>query len=960
MSRGIVPVIPGSQRVTQGLLSGSALVVLMVGIPVALVVIGGSPIPPGLVHAVRADMSIHQMLRRQATGNWMVDVTLVLAWCAWLWLLICVVVELASWMSGRARLQLPGSKTMQAVAACLVGTTLTLTPVVRMTGVAAAATASRPVSVGLPVPAGPPVPVGSTTEVQSSASDPHFEQAASDSSVTSMTTYVVRSRDTLWSIATSELGSPLRWPEIARVNYGRPQPDGQTLTDAHWINPGWVLLLPTDVSVTGVVTTPSHRQVHDRSVIPESRSATGESRSINAGDRGGGHVGVPVVPIGAGLLGAGIVGLLDRMRRAQHRHRHPGEQIRLPCSALSNLERRLRTSDDPLAPYAVDAALRAFSSVALTRLHPAPIVAGVCVHPDEIELIPQDPRWEGTVPVPFETRSGSASWFVHRANLSLRGAAEGDPGPTSFGGLLAGPLVYPEHPSGDGAAEAPFPALVTVGRSDVGPCLVNLEVMGSLAISGDPDGCEGLMRALALELATSFWADQFDLVLVGFGEELSRFERVRTVSDVQALVGEVAHRARDGRALLHAAGLGSFAEARLVAGSDTWDVLVVLCAPTVPSHDLDELVELAADADAGIVIVGSGEMAEACHVLTVGAAGTSSPLDLLSTIVWPQQVGPTELEGLGQLVATASDLSSVPASTMPYASITAPVPRPRSERARDPEQAQSSQRMWSVETNRSDRDEIETGQTELGRRPEIEVAVLGPVEVRGAARLFTRVWAKELVVYLAMHPGGVSNETWATALWPDRLMAASSLHSTASVARRSLGQALDGGDHLPKGHGRLALSDTVRTDWDRFVQLADSDGPGWHQAMELVRGRPFDGLRASDWPILEGLSAAIEASVVDVASRLATSCISRGDAAGAEWAARKGLLVSPYDERLYRMLLRAADLAGNPAGVEAVMSELVHLVADGVEPFDSVHPETSELYRSLSRRRSLLTPSSPR
>ena len=64
---------------------------------------------------------------------------------------------------------------------------------------------------------------------------------------------------------------------------------------------------------------------------------------------------------------------------------------------------------------------------------------------------------------------------------------------------------------------------------------------------------------------------------------------------------------------------------------------------------------------------------------------------------------------------------------------------------------------------------------------EVEVLVLGAVEVRGNARQFTRAWAKELVIYLAMHPDGVSNDTWATALWPDRLMAASSLHSTASV-----------------------------------------------------------------------------------------------------------------------------------------------------------------------------------
>ncbi len=170
-------------------------------------------------------------------------------------------------------------------------------------------------------------------------------------------------------------------------------------------------------------------------------------------------------------------------------------------------------------------------------------------------------------------------------------------------------------------------------------------------------------------------------------------------------------------------------------------------------------------------------------------------------------------------------------------------------------------------------------------------------------REFTRAWAKELVVYLAMHPKGSTNEAWATALWPDRLMAPSSLHSTASVARRALGRGPDGIDHLPRSHGRLALSPSVVTDWDRFVELAESPAiDQWRSALDLVRGRPFEGLRSSDWPILEGIGPAIEAAVVDLSGRLAGAYLAAGDSSGAEWSARKGLLVSPYDERLYRML----------------------------------------------------------
>ena len=248
--------------------------------------------------------------------------------------------------------------------------------------------------------------------------------------------------------------------------------------------------------------------------------------------------------------------------------------------------------------------------------------------------------------------------------------------------------------------------------------------------------------------------------------------------------------------------------------------------------------------------------------------------------------------------------------------------------------------------------------------PEVEVRVLGPVAVQGAARPFGRSGALDLVVYLALHPGGCANDVWATALWPERAMAPPTLHSTVSVARRALGRSRAGSDHLPRAHGKLALAPTVTTDWERFRSLARSRRPGdAEQALLLVRGRPFDGLRSSDWTLFEGLGAEIEAEVGRLAAEVGGRALERGRPEEARAAARRGLLASPYDERLFRLLMRAADAEGNPAGVRAAMSELVGLLG-GARPGSGglgvgpeleevaliVHPETFLLYRTLLGR----------
>src|ERR1700677_5248190 len=238
-------------------------------------------------------------------------------------------------------------------------------------------------------------------------------------------------------------------------------------------------------------------------------------------------------------------------------------------------------------------------------------------------------------------------------------------------------------------------------------------------------------------------------------------------------------------------------------------------------------------------------------------------------------------------------------------------------------------------------------------RDGVEVDVLGPVVVGGAAGPFHRAAARELVVYLAFHRGGVRHAEWSLAIWPERPVSLATAHSTSSDARRALGRDADGHPRLPRGV-TLRLEDSVTTDVERFASLATADDPQQLLgAMGLIRGALFAGLRRTDWAVFDGTQSDIESLVVRTALRGADvlARLKRGD--GAEWMVRQALLVSPYDERLYRSLLVAMAAQGNRVRLHAAMAQLRTLAGEAAHPgappaaADCLHPATTDLYRDL-------------
>jgi len=979
MNRSIHPVPPG-RRSLLAAVAGSVLALLVFGVPFWLVVAAGGPfvhLDPGALWqaAVR-----HRPGDIREVARWLGRVAVLMAWLAWAWLTVCVVVEVRAWITGRSAVRLPASRTFQWAAALVVGTAFAVgagsrVPVhhIPEVGIIGSAHPATPFAAGVtgraatasgddavpkerstqsPAESDPmhPTRVPELRDLQSTERylslplpDPNHPDAGPGDGVgygfMPEVGHVVAPRDTLWSIAEVRLGDPRRWREIADLNYGAVQSDGAALSTDHWVRPGWHLVLPgppaREPAVEISTTFPS---IPTAAIAENSPDRTPEVDEDRSPDRG-----LPVVPLGAGIVGIGVADLVDRLRRVQQRHRRPGNRIPLPDQGLRDFEQRLRIGDGDECLDAIEAAVQAFfrtdvSSSGLYRVHEVGVTA------DQVRLtFSSSPGNE--IPAPFSTGADPNSVVIDRSLLAPAAAAR------------------------RGVRERfPLPTLVTVARDADELTMVNVEGVGSVVLAGDAYANEGVGRALALELATSRWASSFDLVLVGFGAGLERCERVAVVADPAPTIADLSWRRLTTEVRLDELCIRSAAEARRTGASTDWQPMVVICGPAVSSGDADALVALAGDGRSGfgvVVINGSGPTASTGNVVLRPGNPVGAGLQVADgEMSVRQQVEDTELGMVVALLDVARDLDQVDGDGSE---------QPDDEEGSGPRTSAAFVDGPRESTVRTDAvlpvvacvDGLRSDPIIRRRDPrgdtgsdgfEVEVAVLGPVEIRGAARGFTRAWAQELVVYLAMHPHGATNEAWATALWPDRLMAPSSLHSTASVARRSLGTARDGTDHLPKAHGRLALASTVGTDWTRFQVLAASDEPRhWLSALSLVRGRPFDGVRSADWSILDGTAPAMESAIVDLSGRLAGERLRAGDPRGAELSARKGLLASPYDERLYRMLLRAADAAGNPGGVESVMTELVRVVADEVEPIESVHPSTLALYRSLSRRTEHLT-----
>jgi len=631
---------------------------------------------------------------------------------------------------------------------------------------------------------------------------------------------------------------------------------------------------------------------------------------------------------GAGLLAVGVIRLLTVLRCRQQRARRSGRRIPLPTGTTADVEVALRTTQEPDTAYLLDLALRILAQAVRQAGVPAPEVLAVLISPEHLEVRLADPA--DTAPSPFE-RATPDRWRLRRT-------------------VSPGQLEQAAA-----AAVAPLPALVTAGMVEDTRVLLNLEALGMVALAGDPIGARALLDACAVELATSVWSDYLDIILVGFGEELGPLERVRYAATLDEVLPALERRAQRARQLLDIEGHQSALTARMTSQTpDSWTPTVVLCASAPAPAALARIFPTDSKSHGlPLAILAVGELPPPAW--RVYLADGHATIDALDLTIRSLQLTPEAYQAITRLLSTAASAQDVEPDAPPYDRIHRPAPAeaPALEvigRDDTPLDRPTAPEPASVVEER------------VVPATPVEICILGHIEVHGVPRI-QRAKALELIVFLALHPAGVDLERLWEALWPERPLNRPTLHSAASVARAHLGDAPDGTPYLPLAReGLYRLSPLISLDWTRFqtlTQLASQDDsravPALRQALDLVRGIPLDATTPGDYEWAFAHRTEMESAIGDAAEQLARHYLDQHNHTDATWAARRGLLASPYDERLYRQLMRATYDAGNPAGVDTIMRELLHVLDAEDEPLDDLHPDTIALYKKLRGTRALRT-----
>lgn len=775
--------------------------------------------------------------------------------------------------------------------------------------------------------------------------------------------YVVMPGDTLSEVAAAELGNPMRYPEIFAASRTTVQPDGDHLTDPDLIQPGWTLNIPgttsveldqdgptDDVKPPPNIESPEESQVEHPPADPtaEPTSSSGVRDTADAAENESTPAWLMPGLTGAGAVLAGGVLLAVRAhRRTQLRYRRPGQTIASPPPELIAAEKTALISGSPLTDgiEQLDRALRHLAATLETEGRALPALAGVTLA-------------RGT------------------ATLHLGEGVE-LPSPWEGEGFEWAARIGDSMPEADQIP--PYPMLVTVGQDDTGQlCLLNLEHLGALTLTGDPTAAIALARHIAAELALNPWSVLVEVDAVGVGAELASLDAMRLrlhgtdsrvaeliVAEIQNVEGAGYEEPELFRVLItpsvedatRLTNILTSARSRLGVG------LVVLNGSPVPGSIAVELskagrlraADLGLDLDAAGLT--SDEAAACAAVVDLTRESTAVAMPPFAQVAdgWrslTDQSGALREEltserekgpaGVGSLLPNPTeDYTELAATTTEDVEALAPVvlePVRATVEASDPT-LDDDLAAWVSEECPLPR------LTLLGAVTASAHGVIAPAIAK------RKPYFVELLAYLALHPDGRTGSAVADAF-----------SIGASRARTDIGHLRDwlgtnprtGRLHLPLAAASRAYEQTgvktyqvedVLVDVDLFRRLrARGQARGVEgmvdlaTAVRLVAGPPFDHLRERGWSwLLDGdrLHETIGCSIVDTAHIVVLDALAIGDLATARDAAETACRAAPYDDicRLDLVKVAAAEGRDGVAG-RMLTDKIFNRTDDHLPPID--------------------------
>ncbi|MGF0118781.1 LysM peptidoglycan-binding domain-containing protein [Promicromonospora sp. Marseille-Q5078] len=229
-----------------GLVAVVGILAIIVGLPAVLFAVGANPLEGG----ISSWSDLTTALGRPDDGTLAVAALKVIAWLAWAFLTLSLLVEIVAKLRGVRAPHMRGLQVPQSAARGLVSAAVMLFVAIPAANVANAAPASAGPGNGAPVVATqsvdqPTTAARVTTAAPAGASRAGAGEEAVTKPAPKTVTYTVQQGESLWSIAKTQLGDGHRFKEIVKLN------PGVLHGEASFIKAGWELEIPAPAAGKG-------------------------------------------------------------------------------------------------------------------------------------------------------------------------------------------------------------------------------------------------------------------------------------------------------------------------------------------------------------------------------------------------------------------------------------------------------------------------------------------------------------------------------------------------------------------------------------------------------------------------------------------------------------------------------------------------------------------------------------